>query len=224
MMNELSTPLFSPANHSVLPDAVAGWSQTDFDIAQTLAIRIRILSPSQAARVWDDAPHRLPQLVAAGLIEQYTINAHPLLKPDAPLVAWVPGQPEPNCQIASYQARARWTSESISTHVFVASRQSANLFGGNSNGLPPIEHRDHDLLLADAYAFYRDQRPEAALRWIGEDFFPKAGFQVKDPDAFLVDGAGRFRCVIESAGRYSTKQIESFHDYCALHNLPYELW
>ena len=126
--------------------------------------------------------------------------------------------------MASHQARARWTSESIATDVFVASRQSANLFGGTSNALPPLEPRDHDLLLADAYAFYREQRPETALRWIGEEFFPKAGFQVKDPDAFLVDGAGRFRCVIESAGRDGTTQVESFHDYCTLHNLPSELW
>ena len=217
-------PPFSPAMHVWLPDCVAAWTQTDFDIAQTLALRVRLLARSQANQIWSDANKRLSGLVSAGLIEQYVINAHPRLQPPKPLVSWAPDQLNPDFNTISTRARARWNQPAVSTIVFVASKRTANLFGGDAHGLPPVEHRDHDLLLSDAYVFYRDQRPEVAMRWIGEDFFPKAGFKIKDPDAFLVDDDGQFRCVIESAGRYSTQQVQSFHDYCAIHNLPYELW
>ena len=215
---------FSPARHARLPDCVVAWTQTDFDIAQTLALRVRLLERSQAIRIWPDADERLPRLVKAGLIEQFNINAHPPLQPHQPLASWVPDQPEPDFHAISTRARTRWNQAAVNTSVFVASKRAANLFGGDAYGLPPVEHRDHDLLLSDAYVFYRNQRPDVAMRWVGEDFFPKAGFRIKDPDAFLVDDDGQFRCVIESAGRYSTQQVQSFHDYCAIHNLPYELW
>lgn len=216
--------VFSPASHVQLPDSVAVWTQTDFDIAQTLALRIRLLARSQATRLWPNADERLPRLVSAGLVEQFKINAHPLLQPQKPLASWVPGQTEPDFMAISTRAQARWNCAAVTSEVFAASKKTANLFGGDAHGLPPVEHRDHDLLLSDAYVFYRDRRSEVALRWIGEDFFAKAGFKIKDPDAFLVDDVGQFRCVIESAGRYSTRQVQSFHDYCVVHNLPYELW
>ena len=57
-----------------------------------------------------------------------------------------------------------------------------------------------------------------------EDCLPKAGYRIKDPDAFLVNSAGEVLRVIESAGRYSIAQIESFHDHCVQYGLPYELW
>lgn len=224
MTHPLSGQPFSPADHVVVPGGIAVWTQTEFDIVQTLTNRIRLCAASQTIRIWQDAPAKLQRLVNAGIIEQYTINTHPLLNPTVPLVAWLPGKPEPDFKTISMAARTRWKSAAVSTEVFAASRQAANLFGSDSHGMPPIEHRDHDLLLADVYTFYREQRPEVAARWIGEDFFPKAGFQIKDPDAFLMDDDGKLRCVIESAGRYSTQQVASFHDYCVVHDLPYELW
>lgn len=224
MMNTLSGHVLSPADQVSLPGNISCWTHTDFDIVQTLTLRIRLMASTQATQIWQTADRRLSKLVAAGLIERHKISVHPRLQPDRPLAAWVPGHPEPPCNFISRSARARWTTATITTEVFVASRKASNLFGSDSHGLPPVEHRDHDLLLADAYAFYREQRPGLASRWIGEDFLPKAGFKIKDPDAFLVDDDGQFRCVIESAGRYSTHQVKSFHDYCVVHNLPYELW
>ena len=123
-----------------------------------------------------------------------------------------------------FRGQGRWNSLAVPTEVYTASRQAANLFAGDSHGLPALEHRDHDLLLADAYVAYRTNRPEEAARWIGEDFLPKAGFRIKDPDAFLIDDSGRPMRVVESAGRYNRKQIASFHDHCQTLSLPYELW
>ena len=224
-MNPPETHLpFVPAHHLRIPDGVNVWGQTEFDLLQTLTLRVRLMAIQQIDRIWEDSGQSLSRLVNAGLVERHEIDTHPLLENLLPLTAWVPGQPEPDLEAASQAARTRWNRSSVRTVVFVASRQAAGLFGSDSRGLPPVEHRDHDLVLSEAYAFYRISRPEVAINWVGEDFFPKAGFQIKAPDAFLVDHSGAFRCVIESAGRYSVRQVASFHDYCAANELPYELW
>jgi hypothetical protein len=214
-----------------LPKPVSVWTQRDYDIVQTLAIRLSLMAISQAVRLWwpkqsiqRHARRRLRQLVDAGLLLRYIINAHPLLEPKQPLVMWRPGEARPDCREASERARSRWNRPAIPTEVYTASRQAGNLFAGDSHGLPALEHRDHDLLLADAYVAYRTNRPQEATRWIGEDFLPTAGFRIKDPDAFLIDDAGRPMRVVESAGRYSRKQIASFHDHCRSLSVPYELW
>jgi hypothetical protein len=66
--------------------------------------------------------------------------------------------------------------------------------------------------------------PESAARWVGEHVLPKAGHRIKDPDAFIRNDQGEVLCVIESAGRYSADQVESFHEHCVENNLPYQLW
>jgi hypothetical protein len=68
------------------------------------------------------------------------------------------------------------------------------------------------------------QRPELAALWMGEHGMPKAGYRIKDPDAFLCGESGQVLRVIESAGRYSVEQVQSFHEHCEVHDLPYELW
>ncbi len=108
--------------------------------------------------------------------------------------------------------------------VCVAAPRTANCFGSTAAGLPKQEHLNHDLRLAAVYAAYRLQRPELAALWIGEHALPKAGYRIKDPDAFLRRGDGQPFRVIESAGRYSTDQVQSFHEHCESHGLAYELW
>ena len=223
--------ILPPADCHRLPEAVSVWTQRDYDIVHTLAIRLRLMTISQAAAIWwprqstqRHARRRMRHLVHARLLQRYIINAHPLLEPKQPLVTWRPGEARPDCREVSERARSRWNSPAIPTEVYTASKQAANLFAADSHGLPALDHRDHDLLLADAYVAYRVQKPSEADRWIGEDFLPKAGFRIKDPDAFLIDDKGRPARVIESAGRYSTKQIASFHDHCKSLALSYELW
>jgi len=223
--------LLPPRSIEALPEVIRAWTQRDYDIIQVLAIRIQLITTPQAARIWwpnqttqRNARKRLRRLAAAGLLERYIVNAHPLLKPQQPLADWRPGDRRPDCKMLSGRARRRWSQPAVPTEVFTASKLSANLFGGESHGLPTLDHRDHDLLLADAYAAHHVHNPADAARWIGEDFLPKAGFRIKDPDAFLLDDAGRPIRVIESAGRYSAKQIASFHEHCQSLALPYELW
>ncbi len=47
---------------------------------------------------------------------------------------------------------------------------------------------------------------------------------MKDPDAFLLDREGNTLRVIESGGKYDAERVEAFHEHCAGHRMPYELW
>lgn len=208
----------------------------DLDILETLTRRLRLLAIAQVQRVWWPthmscrvARRRMRQLAVAGLVCRTIVNAHPLLPVEGPLGVWQPGDGEPedrepNAHRISRQDRDRWRQSSGPIEVFTATRRTANLFGSTAGRLPPMLHRDHDLLLAQVFTFYRTFRPEEARRWLGEDALPKAGYRIKDPDAFLVGVGGRPSRVIESAGRYAPAQITSFHAYCVEYDLAYELW
>jgi hypothetical protein len=207
------------------------WAPRDLEIVETLNRKVRLLALEQIAGGWWPGAgslravrSRLQRLVAGGLLVRTVVNAHPLLSAARPLAAWRPGEEHPDFEAVSHAARSRWTEAAVPLEVFFAGRLAANLFGSTAGDLPAWHHRDHDLLLGQVYIHYRTRRTDESARWVGEDSLPKAGYRIKDPDAFLIDPAGRVQCVIESAGRYSPEQVESFHEHCHEHDLPYEIW
>ena len=210
---------------------ISTWLQHELDIVETLTRRVRILSFDQIRDIWwpdsdtvKPVRRGLKRLRHAGLVQRASINAHPRLRPESPLQTWCPGQPNPDFRAVSQQARNRWTRDSIQTEVYTATRLAANLFASSALDVPPLLHRDHDLLMSDVFVAYRRDRPADAACWLGEDALPKAGYRVKDPDAFLVDRDGHIVQVVESTGRYDAGRIHSFHKHCVQLSLPYELW
>ena len=210
---------------------IASLTSFERDLLRTLTRRVCILTLDQIASGWWPAIRRLQavrqqlrRLEVAGLVEVDCINAHPLLVVDRPLFAWQPGQPDPDVEVISKATRERWNLPAVPTWVCVALPRAANLFGSTACGLPKMEQRDHDLRLSAVYLHYRKQHPQLARRWVGEHARPKAGYRIKDPDAFLIDRHGRITRLIESAGRYGPQYIERFHDHCVEYDLPYELW
>ena len=207
------------------------FTRVELDLVKSLTRCVRILEFSQLSAGWWPAVRRprgiaqqLTRLQSQGLLETFCINAHPLLSVDRPLYAWQPGIDEPDFDTISDAARERWCRPAVPTMVCVAKPLAANLFGSGGYGLPPQEHRDHDLRLAAVYLHYRQKHARLAKMWIGEHALPKAGYRVKDPDAFLIDKAGQKLRVVESAGRYSAQAVESFHEHCVENCLSYELW
>lgn len=201
-----------------------------FDLLEILTRRVRLLSLVHLKSLWHPSERnrrtlarRLSRLRANGLVDVHTINVQ-VLNPISPLFAWKPGDDEPNCEALARRSHSRWTCGAVPMTVCVASAITANLFGSTASGLPRLEQRDHDLLLAAVYVAYCLHRPHEAALWVGEHALPKAGFQIKDPDAFLIDRTGRVLRVIESAGRYRPGQIETFHEHCSDEGFPYELW
>ncbi|MDA0283177.1 MAG: hypothetical protein O3B86_07460 [Planctomycetota bacterium] len=207
------------------------WTPRDLDIVETLTRRVRLLTDQQIQSIWWPergslavVHRRLGKLQSSRLLERTTINAQPVNTRIQPLACWTPGQPAPHAQHVSAAARQRWNCAAVPTRVYSASRFAANLSGSSALHFPRPEQFDHDLLLGQVYVEYRTNRSDEAARWVGEDALPKAGYRIKDPDAFLRDDAGRVVRIIESAGRYSPIQIESFHNHCRKYSVSYELW
>jgi len=207
------------------------WTPAVYDLMETLTCRVRILSLSQIHRGWDGQFSTsagvvtvIERLVEAGLIvgDVWNVPASPIEQ--QPLAAWTPPQAPPDLVQIAEVIQARWTGPSNPTPVVAATHKAARLFGSSAGGLPPTNHRNHDLLLAGVYIRYRTTQPELAATWHGEDTVAIAERGVKNPDAFLLDEEGVVVRVIESAGRYSLKQLESFHRHCRSAELPYELW
>ena len=203
----------------------------DLDLLDTLTLRVRLLTLCQVTELWWPngenqrcARRRLECLEAAKLIEIHRVNVHPLLPVTSPLFAWQPGDAEPDCEQLAKSCRERWNKPAVPMTVCVAAPLAANMQGSTSCGVPHRDHRNHDLRLASVYVAYRSQRPGLAALWVGEHGLPKAGHRIKDPDAFLRHEGGQIVRVIESAGRYSEAQVQSFHDHCQADELPYELW
>ncbi len=203
----------------------------DLDLLETLTRRVRLLTVHQVAELWwpdgnrqRPARGRLERLFAAKLIELHRMNVHPLLPVNAPLFAWQPGEAEPDFEQLAAHCRDRWNKPAVPMTVCVAAPLTANLLGSTARSVPKREHRNHDLRLASVYVAYRLRKPQLAELWLGEHALPKAGYRIKDPDAFLRRPNGDVLRVIESAGRYDATRVESFHDHCEANEFPYELW
>ncbi len=210
---------------------ITTWTHREIDIVDALTRRVRMMTLSQIGQVWwpelgsqKALRTELKRLRKGELLKRTMINAHPRLAIKSPVSVWVPGQSEPDLRRVAESVRSRWRLGGEPTEVYWASTKAANLFGSSAGQLPNVLHRDHDLLLSEVYVFYRLRFPDVVHRWASEDVLPKAGFRIKNPDAFLFHDSGQPMRVIESAGRYGIRQIESFHQHCVDRNLPYELW
>ena len=159
-----------------------------------------------------------------GLIFRAIVNIRPLPNISRPLAEWTPGENEPDFTQISATAKARWRGPSVPHDIFFATPLAANLFGSSSGRLSHLDHRNHDLLLGQVYALFREGRSNEARRWLGKDSVAKAGYRVKEPDAFLVSSAGDTVCAIKATGHYDVARVQSFHDHCVESGLPYEIW
>ncbi len=208
------------------------WSQAERTLLQTLTCKVAMLREREARLLWrclgkgeqmqfDLARDRLS---AAGLLERYTVNLHPPIKPSSPAFRIVSGHDaDVDLTVISSQLKDRWNDVCRQTNVLVASRRAANLYGSTSRGLPNLLHRNHDALLGEVYVHYLSNAPQLARMWVGEHVLARAGYQVKDPDAFLIRSEGPFR-VVESGGSYSRRQLESLVEYARERELELEVW
>lgn len=212
---------------------IGPWTERDLDILRTLALRVRLLTLEHLAGIWwadsrrgvNTARARMRKLTRAGFLHRYLMNVHPLLPLQRPAFVWHPGKRGPNEEKLSHQFRKRWTQVARPTSVFLATRRTVNLFGGYGKGRlgNPLEW-DHDLHVGQVYCCYRKKKPREASLWLGEDAYPKAGFGLKDPDAFLRLPSGERARAIEFAGKYDAQRVRDFHLHCQTYEMPYELW
>ena len=206
------------------------WNALEIGLMTALACKVRVLSQQQLVRGWqhqhsaETLAFSVERLNAARLIrsEKWSVVL-PAIE-SSPVFTWKPGEAEPDTWPLSKQIRSRWNRRESVVEVFQATERAGRIFGSRSgHGIRVIERR-HDLLLSEVFVLYRRRLPQLAECWVGEDAMPLAERGVKNPDAFLLDEEFQPRRVIESAGSYSQKQVDTFHEYCRQCRLPYELW
>lgn len=208
----------------------AEWSQNERMLLDVLTNRVGSLELTDARRIWNsrsvnESFHRaLARLGTAQLIELYDVNVRRAARASRPILQLIRGKcAEVDCVSVSRRLRERWTTKSYRIRVVTASRLSANLFGGSAGGLPKLGHREHDVLLGSVFAHYAINAPDVARKWVGEHALPKAGFRIKDPDAFLVHGGDPYR-IVESGGSYGVSQVKSLVEFAHERNLELEVW
>ncbi|WP_182870684.1 winged helix-turn-helix domain-containing protein [Rhodopirellula sp. JC639] len=168
---------------------------------------------------------RLNVLTAAKLVCRLTAWCAMGMEVSDPLFSWRPGEPEPDYEVISHQARTRWRSIPVrEKSVFCISNRALNYFG-----LPPRKHlkltqATHDLGVNLCYWYARVRWPD--LEFIGEDLFsPLRGHGEGVEDAQLVDSKQRIVCCIEHVGAYRADRVAHFHQHVgAERNLPYFLF
>lgn len=206
-------------------------TERDVNLLETLTLRVPLLTTVQIADRWWPcirslrvARGRLVELRKTGWVKRAIVNLQPVTFASSPLITWRPGAHAPDAVAVAQGTRKRWASPSQPTEVWCATDQAAYLIGSSARAIPPLEQRDHILRLSEVYFHYLREHPKLASLWTGRHALPRVGYGRKDVDALLRNDAGRVLRVIHVAGRWQSRQVESFHEYCAQWHLSYELW
>lgn len=209
-------------------------SERDKDIIGTLCACVRMLSLDQIAAEWwpnsktatEQARRRLSLLINARLLCMGDVLAAKLPAMDHPVLAWAPGDPEPELGAAAWILQSRWVEEAKTTKVYLATREASKLFGGKANG--KIKHQfqaSHDLGVSAMYLRTRRDRPEITNYWIGEDVLAPHRYGQKLPDAVIASSPRETpELVLEFGGAYDKARLIEFHTDCQQRATPYEIW
>lgn len=206
----------------------------DVEILSSLSCSVRLFSVMQVQDFWSrgDPQHgrslcrRLRDLQAAGWLQLHTVLAQPLPPINAPLQVWFPGDPDPNSSSLSWQAKKRWKTPARGIKVVCATSKSTQAFSGKkARGIRQGFQLSHDLGTSAVYLLYLAHRPKLAALWKGEGMIPEARRLGKIPDAVIAShNDWPPDLFVEFAGAYNPQRVQKFHQFCARHLIPYELW
>lgn len=205
----------------------------DREILQVLTRRVKLLTIPQIARTWWSGAHaqqsakrRLQDLEGRGLVESFTLLAHPELPLLHPVYSWTPGQVPPNFGALSYQLISRWTEPHAVVQAVIATRKAGITFGGYGGKRPKRVEENHDVHMAAVFLRIRTTSPELAACWYSEETIrrsrPNAPGE-KLPDAIVRPDGGTEK-VIDFGGEYNSEKLEAFHHWAEEKDLPYEFW
>lgn len=203
-------------------------------ILDALALRIHVLSLDQIARTWfgeqarpaEGARRLMERLVKSGLAAAKREYSYPMLPLTGPILAWNPGQAEPDLGAIAYALQSRWPdTPSRIVEVYTSTPQLANRLGGFDGRLRHRDQVTHDLHVSEIYLRLYQTNPDLACQWMGEEL-RKSGqeYGEKLPDAVIADESGHPVRAIEFGGRYPKKRVQAFFEHCVQRNLAFELW
>jgi len=202
----------------------------DEEVLVTLSLKVHLASLGQLAAAWwpntsdpeKAARERLRKLERDGWLHRKRVNIHPLLSLERPVSFWKCGDSAPNFGSLAYQLQKRWKDSLELETVYIASRKTANHFGGFGGKFKHRTQLTHDIHLASIYFSMLQEDKELAKRWSGEEERSSNGEKL--PDAVLLNNSGIVEEVIEFGGEYDRRRVEAFHRYCEERKYGYQLW
>ncbi len=208
-------------------------TQRDIEILEALTLKIRLFTLDQLGRTWwadtknpiQSARSRLTQLATVGLVDGYSVMAHPELELTEPICVWTLDKADPDFGAVSYQLQSRWKEVPVQTAVFGATKKAGNQFGGVGGRRSRAVETSHGIHMSQVYLFYRENYSEQCAQWISEfEIDPRRTKKhgEKLPDAMIVSDDNVH--VIDFGGAYSKSKLSALHDWCLKNKLSYEIW
>ncbi|TWU44918.1 hypothetical protein Q31b_00890 [Novipirellula aureliae] len=215
-------------------NTVTALTTRDREVILALCTKVRLFTLDQIASTWwsesrssrQTAQRRLAKLAEGELVHRQRLAVSPLPKLDTPVIAWSPGDMDPDFGAAAWILQSRWKEGSKTTTVYTATKKATRLFGGKSHKkLKSTPQATHDLGVSQIYLGLLQTNSENAKRWIGEDILAPYRIRQKLPDAVIADAPNTNPdLVLEFGGSYNRPRVQAFHKDCKDRNLPYELW
>jgi hypothetical protein len=203
------------------------------ELLVVLANYVRMLSLSQAARIWWTADRRglrraresVGRLAAGGWLDSYQVFSRPVAPLSKPAAIWTINQRLPDFPKLSAWLHRRASASAAVTTVITATKKTHTLFGrGVVPRRPKLTQITHDLHVAEVFLAYCARGFDVRQRWVLEDYFPDTWPIREQPDAILLDEQGKFARAVEYGGDYSVERLEKLHHALARIWLPYEIW
>jgi hypothetical protein len=206
-------------------------AERDDEIFSALSLRVKFFSQRQISDHWFDgdtanARRRMNQLKTFAMVDRVVLRARSRPIFSQPLIAWQPGQQEPEFGKVAHLCSSRWRKRHVqSCTAYLATESASQRYGGRMPGEVKREMQaTHDLGVSQIWLQLDLQSPQFADAWRGENLMAHTRQGQKLPDGFIVDSAGATLCVIEFGGAYDEPRIRDFHEDCADRSLPYQLW
>lgn len=207
-------------------------NKNERQIVCSLAESVRAMTLEQIAATWwsstrwgkSRAKVSLEALVSDGWIHFQRALVRKIHQPLGPLVAWEPGDAQPELEeLARVLHRRAVSTDAKFTTVAYAAKRAVLLFGSGPAPSVKLTQLTHDLNVSEVYLRVFRSRDDGT-RWLSEDRLPSDWPMRERPDAVLVDESGKTLRAIEYGGDYPVSRLQELHTAFANTNLGYELW
>ena len=205
--------------------------ENEKQIVCALAESVRAMTLEQIAATWwtstrwgkSRAKASLQALVDRGWIHLQRALVRKIHQPLGPLVAWKPGDAQPEFDELARVLHRRAMSDAKFATVAYAAKRAVLFFGSGRAPSVKLTQLTHDLNVSELYLRVFRSRDDGT-RWLSEDRLPSDWPMRERPDAVLLDESGKTLGAIEYGGDYPVSRLQELHTAFANANLGYQLW
>ena len=200
-------------------------------IVSALAESVRVMTVEQISATWwtntrwgkSRAKACLQELVDEGWIHLQRALVRKVHQPLRPLVAWDPGDSQPEFEELARVLHRRAMSDAKFATVAYAAKRAVLFFGSGPAPSVKLTQLTHDLNVSEIYLRVFRCRDDGT-RWLSEDRLPSDWPMRERPDAVLVGESGKTLRAIEYGGDYPVSRLQELHTAFAKADLGYQLW